>query len=85
MADEVKELITLLGKDYSHLTKLIQANEAERVKVPQDVLDQGKEAQFPDQNAPPEPTPPTQNVSKGTSGSNPSSRKQNRQAPSASE
>jgi len=59
----------------TYTVKLLQITQAAAVKVPQDVLDQGKEAQFPDQNAPPEPTPPTQNVSKGTSGSNPDRRK----------
>ena len=69
----------------TYTAKLLEIAQAAAVKVPQDVLDQGSEAQSPAEEPPPKPTPPDQNAGKGTSGSNPDRRKQNYQAPSASE
>ena len=85
MADENKREFRFMATHFNQVTKLIQANEAATVTIPPDVLAQGSEAQAPAEGAPQETNPEAQSAGKGKSGSNPDPRKQNRQAPSASE
>ena len=85
MTDEKIINYSILGKHWIEAARLIRAIEAEKVVVPPDVLAQGSEAQAPAEGAPQETNPEAQSAGKGKSGSSPSPRKQNRQAPSASE
>ena len=85
MANDEKREFRFMATHFVRVAELIQANEAALVVIPPDVLAQGSEAQAPAEAAPPEPTPPTPNAGTGKSGNNPDLRKQNHQAPSASE
>ncbi len=69
MADEKKGFTTALGNEIKQLNNLIQAVEAVTVRVEQTVLAQGKGAQAPFDETPPEPAPPNPNADKGKSDS----------------
>ncbi len=57
MADEKSAFVTKLGEQIEMLTELIQVVEAVEVLLAEDVLAQGKGAQAPFDETPPEPTP----------------------------
>ena len=83
MADKSKPDRTILSSYLLNSSKLIRANEAETVVIPQEILDQGSEAQSPAEDAPTEPSPPAPDAGKGKSDNNPGSQRRDRQAPSA--
>ncbi len=57
MADEKTAFVTKLGEQIEMLTELIQVVEAVEVLLAEDVLAQGKGAQLPFDETPPEPNP----------------------------
>ena len=83
MADKSKREFRFMATHFNNVTKLIRANEAETVVIPQEILDQGSEAQSPAEDAPTEPGPPAPDAGKGKSDNNPGSQRRDRQAPSA--
>ncbi len=85
MADKSNDFTTELGKEIIQLYGLIQAVEAVTVRVKQTVLDQGKGAQLPFDETPPEPTPEGPSAGTGRSENSPTDQAPNRQEPNVSE
>ncbi len=67
MADEKKGFTTALGNEIKQLNNLIQAVEAVAVRVEQTVLAQGKGAQLPFDETPPDKETPNPNAGKDKS------------------